>query len=137
MNHIGICGDNCEFCPRYVATLKGDSEALAEVRELWVRLGLREPTCTDEEMACRGCRTENNCAYPEVRACVWGKGIESCGFCEAYPCRLIEAVFRKTEKLRDEVARLCTNEEMQALGKAFLMKRKNLDRVRGGKKEGA
>jgi hypothetical protein len=132
---IGICGDDCLYCPRYVATKNGGAKALEEVKELWVRLGLRDPAFPSTDMACLGCRAENKCAYSEVRACVQGKGIENCGQCQGYPCGLLNAVFEKSEKLRSHAAWVCTPDEMDALRKAFFSKRQNLDRMRFGKDE--
>jgi len=132
---IGICGDHCLYCPRYVATQNGGAKALEEVKELWVRLGLRDPAFPPPDMVCLGCRPENKCAYSDIRACVQRKRIENCGLCRAYPCGLLNAVFEKSEKLRSHAARVCTPEEMDALRKAFFSKRQNLDRMRFGKNE--
>jgi hypothetical protein len=101
MNMIGICGDNCIFCPRYLATQSGDSKELEKVKELWVRLGLREPNFPTQDIACYGCKPENNCAYSEVRACAYGKGVENCGLCNEYPCGQLLAVFEKSEELTE------------------------------------
>lgn len=130
MNMIGVCGDNCSFCPRYLASLSGDVEELEDVKELWVRLGLRDPVFPARDMACFGCRPENNCAYSDVRACAHGKGIDNCGLCQVYPCRMLIAVFEKSEMLRSFAARVCTPNEMDVLHKAFLSKRQNLDQIR-------
>ena len=129
MNIIGICGDNCSFCPRYLATQNGDTEELENVKELWVRLGVRAPDFPVQGMACSGCSPENNCAYSEVRACACGKGIENCGLCQEYPCKQLEAVFEKTEELRSHAAGLCSPKEMEVLHKAFFSKRQNLDQI--------
>jgi hypothetical protein len=129
MNIIGICGDNCSFCRRYLATQDGNTKELEKVKDLWVRLGLRDPAFPAQGMACFGCRPENDCAYPEVRACAHGKGIESCGLCREYPCELLQAVFKKTEKLHSHAVSVCTPGEMAALHKAFLCKRQNLDHI--------
>ena len=129
MNIIGICGDNCSFCPRYLATQNGDTKELENVKELWVRLGLRAPAFPAQGMACSGCSPENNCAYSEVRACAHGKGIENCGLCQDYPCKQLGAVFENTEKLRSYAACLCTPKEMDVLHKAFFSKRQNLDQI--------
>jgi hypothetical protein len=129
MNLIGVCGDNCSFCPRYLASQSGDAEELENVKELWVRLGLRDPAVPVQDMACSGCRPENNCAYPEVRSCAYSKGIDNCGLCQMYPCKLLEAAFEKAAKLRSDAASLCSPKEMEALHEAFCCKRQNLDRV--------
>jgi hypothetical protein len=102
---------------------------MEEVKELWVRLGLREPAFPTRDMACFGCRAENKCAYLEVRTCAHEKGIENCGLCHVYPCELINAVFEKSEKLSSLATRICTSEEMHTLEKAFLSKQQNLDQI--------
>jgi len=129
MNTIGVCGDNCAFCPRYLATQSGDAEELEKVKELWVRLGLRDPDFPVQDMACSGCKPENTCAYPEVRICAQSKRITTCGLCHAYPCKWIYTVFEKSEEFRSHAAQVCTQEEMDALNKAFLCKRQNLDHM--------
>jgi hypothetical protein len=135
MPMIGICGDDCLYCPRYLATKSGGNKEMEEVKELWVRLGLREPAFPAQDMACFGCRPENKCAYLEVRACVYEKGIENCGLCQVYPCELINAVFEKSEKLSSLATRICTSEEIDTLQKAFFSKRQNLDQIRFKKRE--
>ncbi len=128
MSTMGICGDNCLYCPRYVATRSGTAEDLEKVNELWARLGLREPGLPAQNLACPGCTPENDCAYPELRSCVYAKGIESCGLCEAYPCELVDAAFEKSGKLCSRAALVCTPEEMEVLRKAFFSKQENLSR---------
>jgi hypothetical protein len=132
---IGVCGDHCLCCPRYVATQKGDAEALEKVKEWWVRLGLRKPGFPAEAMVCVGCRPENKCAYPELLACASMKEVENCGQCQEYPCRLLDPVFENSEKLHAHAARVCTPDELEMLDKAFFSKRRNLDRIRFGKDE--
>jgi hypothetical protein len=132
---IGICGDNCLYCPRYIATKNGGNKEMEEVKELWVRLGLREPAFPARDMACFGCRPENKCAYLELRTCAYEKGIENCGLCQVYPCELINAVFEKSEKLSSLATRICTSEEIDKLQKAFFSKRQNLDQIHFKKHE--
>jgi hypothetical protein len=137
MTAMGICGDNCLYCPRYLATRSGKAEQLEKVRELWARLGLRDPAFPAKDLVCNGCIPENNCAYPELRTCVYEKGIESCGLCEAYPCRLVSAAFEKSEKLRSRSVSVCTPKEVELLQKTFFSKRKNLEKKRFEKQEKA
>ena len=125
---IGICGDDCLYCPRYLATQIGKAEELEKVKALWVRLGLRDPAFSAQDLACYGCTPANNCAYPELRACVSEKGIESCGLCEAYPCHLIGSTFEKSDKLYSQALKVCTPEELELLRKAFFSKRKNIEK---------
>ena len=136
MSPIGICGDNCSYCPRYIATQNRSAKEFEKVKELWVRLGLRDPAFPDRDLACFGCRPDNECAYSELRTCAREKGIDNCGLCDRYPCRLINAAFDKSEKLRLHATRICTPEEMDTLRKAFFSKKQNLDQIHHGINEG-
>jgi hypothetical protein len=129
MNVIGVCGDNCSCCPRYIATQEGSLEALNKVKELWVRLGFRQPDSPARELACFGCGPENKCAYYEVRECAYGKGIDNCGLCQDYPCEVMDAVFEKSENIKSHASSVCASEEMDALTRAFFSKRGNLDKI--------
>jgi hypothetical protein len=126
---IGICGDNCDYCPRYIATKNSRLIDLEKVKELWVRLGLRDHDFSVEDMACRGCLPENKCAYVGFRICVSAKGQENCGLCGEYPCKLINGVFEKSEKLKSHANKVCTQEEMDVLHKAFFSKKEYFDRI--------
>lgn len=126
---MGMCGDNCAYCPRYIATKSGSQSELQKVKELWVRLGLRDEGFPVEDMACHGCLPENKCAYEELRACLEEKGHPNCGWCHEYLCQMIKSVFAKSEKLKHHAARACDQEEIEALGKAFFSKKQYLDRI--------
>ena len=123
MDLIGICGDNCFYCPRYIATKNGSVEELENVKELWVRLGLRGPNFPVQDMECYGCKPENKCAYMNLRVCVQEKRVENCGFCNEYPCELISTAFDQSERLRSHADSVCTQEEMDVLYKAFFFKK--------------
>ena len=130
MNKIGKCGDNCNFCPRYVATKNGNIQELKKVNDLWVRLGLRDPDFPVKALACNGCKPDNRCAYEELYACVTEKGLENCGFCDAYPCTIINGVLDRSDLFQAKAKALCTVEEMDMLDKAFFSKRAYFDRLR-------
>ena len=129
MNMIGICGDNCVYYPRYIATKNGRQIELEKVKELWVRLGLRDRDFPVEDMACHGCMPENKCAYSELCACVSAKLSKNCGLCDEYPCKLINRAFDKSEKLKSQAAKICTHEEMDVLHKAFFWKKEYFDHI--------
>lgn len=80
-------------------------------------------------MACHGCVPEKECAYMELRSCVRTKGVESCGLCDDYPCEVLNGAFEKTKKLQLHAAKVCTQEEMDMLHKAFFSKKGYFDRV--------
>ncbi len=125
---IGTCGDNCAFCPRYVATQKGGMDELEKVKELWVRLGLRSPDFPAEDLICYGCRPENNCAYTELRSCVNAGKVQNCGFCDEYPCKLIKDAFVKSEKLKLHAKKVCSRKELDILDKAFFSKKEYFEK---------
>ena len=126
---IGLCGDNCAYCHRFLATGNGGIEALEKVKELWVRLGLRDPDFPAKDMACNGCSSKNKCAYADLRTCVNSKVHENCGLCDKYPCELINAAFNKSDNLRARAIEVCTAEEMDMLDKAFFSKKDYFDRI--------
>ncbi len=129
MSLIGICGDNCHFCPRYVATQNGSATELEKVKELWVKLGLRDSAFPAQEMACYGCKPENKCAYSEIRTCANERDFDNCGLCDAYPCGLTNTALERSEELRSRATVVCTPMEMETLRKAFFSKRQNLDEI--------
>ena len=133
---IGVCGDHCSYCPRYIATENNNATDLEKVKELWVRLGLRDPAFHARDLACSGCKSNSKCAYPELRACAHEKGMDNCGLCDAYPCKLINTAFEKTEKLRSHAAHVCKLEEMDTLQKAFFSKKQNLDQIHNDMNQG-
>ena len=109
IDSVGICGDNCQFCPRYVATQNGSPKELEKVKELWVKLGLRDPAFPAQDMACSGCKPENKCAYPELRACANERAIHNCGLSDGYPCGLINSALERSEELRFRATTVCTD----------------------------
>ena len=129
MSIIGICGDNCHFCPRYVATQNGSAKELEKVKKLWVKLGLRDPAFPAQDMACYGCKPENKCAYSELRACANERAVDNCGLCDEYPCGLINTALERSEKLRSRATVVCTPMEMETLRKAFFSKGQNLGQI--------
>jgi hypothetical protein len=129
MSKIGVCGDNCSYCPRYIATLSGDIKEFEKVKELWVRMGWSDESFPAENLVCYGCTTEVKCAYPQLRSCAAGKKISNCGLCDDYPCELANAAFKRTESLESVARGVCSEEEMDILNKAFLHKKNTLDRI--------
>jgi hypothetical protein len=126
---IGVCGDNCSLCPWYLATQDGSAGELEKVKELWVKLGLRDPAFPAQDLSCYGCNRENACAYSDLRACAHEKGVDNCGLCPGYPCGLIQSAFDKSEKLHSHAIRVCMPKELAVLKEAFFSKRQNLDRI--------
>jgi predicted phosphoadenosine phosphosulfate sulfurtransferase len=129
MKQIGVCGDNCSVCPRYIVTQSGNKELLKKVAEMWRRTGLRDTVVSPDEMICHGCAPVKWCRYNSIRKCASKKAIDNCGKCENYPCEKMIKVFEQTKSY----ARICkgklSKEDYECFRKAFFSKRQNLDRV--------
>jgi hypothetical protein len=125
---IGICGDVCSECPRYIGTRENDIPSLGKFAELWYKLGFRVRVVDPEELKCSGCNKEmpcsngiNNCPHLTEKA--------NCGECDDFPCDKINAVFHKTDSLRETCKERCSASEYQQLSKAFLMKKEVLTQI--------
>ena len=102
---------------------------MEKIKELWVRLGLRDSDYPAQDLVCDGCRPGNMCAYSELLACTNERAIDNCGMCNEYPCSLILAAFEKSDKLHVNAVKVCTTAEMAMLKKAFFMKRQTLNQI--------
>ncbi len=94
---IAYCGLACDTCPIHLATLETDSRKQRSMRVSIARLcrdlygmDLRAADITD----CDGCRIDGRlfvgCRDCDIRDCAMDRGLESCAFCEDYPCGLLE-----------------------------------------------
>ena len=126
---IAICGDNCEYCRRYTTTQRDSKIELEKVKNLWVRLGLRDNDFPNQDMACQGCMPENKCAYQELYTCVKIKGLDNCGLYDDYPCELITKALDKSDQLKKMAIRVCTSAELDSLQKAFFSKKNYFDNI--------
>ena len=126
---MGYCGDICDYCPRYIATLSGKKEKLEEVALLWFKTGSRPKVLPPEEMICHGCSPAKACQFG-IAECASGKNLKHCGECTDYPCPVLKSRFDVIEKLAEDWKGICTREEYELLFKAYLQKKKNLDKAR-------
>jgi hypothetical protein len=125
---IGFCGDVCSLCPRYVATMSNDTEALKRFAALWFKLGFRPEVIDPEQMKCYGCNRDMACSNG-INNCIHLKNINNCGECNNFPCDKINAVFEKTNKTNSICKGKCTEEEYNVLSNAFLSKREILTKI--------
>lgn len=125
---ISFCGDVCTECPRYVATMANDNNALKSFAELWFRLGFRSKVADPEEMKCFGCNREKVCSNG-INNCNHLETIINCGECNTFPCEKINAVFEKTETAYKTSKDKCSEIEYDVLKKAFFMKRQILTEI--------
>ncbi len=129
MQITGACGDTCNACPRYSATVNNSRQELEAVKNLWVRLGWRHPDIDADELRCSGCRDSNNCGNPELRDCVFSRNLENCGFCQEFPFFTAEKTFQKAGDMLPYVEKKCTLEEKEMLIQVFFKKEQNLKNI--------
>ena len=120
--HIAACGNDCAACPRHLPRTEAE---LRRTAELWRDIGYRDTVVPHEEIACRGCSTENWCRYDIVK-CAAAHVASNCGACPEYPCSKIADCFGATERFRPACLAACTAEEWEALERAFFQKKRNL-----------
>jgi len=125
---ISFCGDNCSECPRYVATVNNDINALKEFAELWFRLGFRPKVVNPEEIKCHGCSKTIYCSN-DINNCENLSNKMNCGECDLFPCDKIETVFQKTDRTESVCKEKCSDSEYEILKKAFFSKRQILDEI--------
>ena len=109
---LASCGDVCNLCPRYVATLSGNKEELKKVAILLKKVGWRDEIKPPEEMICHGCQDIEQCEY-DVKECCMEKKIENCGRCTIYPCSKIENAFEITEVNAEKFKKILSKEEYE------------------------
>ena len=69
MNLIGICGDNCQYCLSFIAIKNISMNMLEKVKDLWVRLGLRDNDFPDHNMACQAICLKKMCIAETLHLC--------------------------------------------------------------------
>lgn len=119
---ITLCGDNCNFCPRYNAKTEAD---LQKVAELWYRVGLRDCVVSNEEIKCTGCLSHKKCTY-ELVECTKNHNVEKCNQCDNFPCDKINVMLSRSKEYKNICKEICSSEEYQMLEKAFFEKEENL-----------
>ena len=124
---LAYCGDVCNLCPRYIATLSGKEEELNKVAILLKKVGWRDEIKPPEEMICHGCQDIEVCEY-DVKDCCIEKKIENCGKCPKYPCPEIKRAFEITETNTKKFRKILSKEEYETFYNAYFLKKEHLDR---------
>jgi hypothetical protein len=94
-NIIAMCGLVCNDCIAYVATQKNDDKLREKAIEAWSteteRLKL-------EDINCDGCqigkRLYKFCSACEVRKSGLERDMQNCAYCNEYPCKKLEKLWR-------------------------------------------
>jgi hypothetical protein len=128
MLKIGCCGDDCNICPRYLATQSGDEKRLEEVAVLWKTVGWWQGKESLKQLTCNGCASITHCDLG-IKDCVLEKHIENCGQCPEYPCTRLLAIFEQNKKEKEICqARFFARDYQIFLG-AFFSKKERLDKI--------
>lgn len=106
---IALCGLACHECGALLATKNNDDEKRAEVAQLWAKLFKVEIKL--EDINCDGCLSEGGrlfsyCKVCEIRRCGMEKGVANCAYCNEYPCKKLDFIFRAapdSKKRLDEI----------------------------------
>lgn len=122
MDKITLCGDNCLYCPRYIAAT---DEELSAVAELWYRISWRDQVVSNEEIKCEGCSSHKKCTYQLVE-CVKSHKVVKCNQCADFPCSKINNMLKRSDKYKEKCKKVCTESEFDSLQKAFFNKEENL-----------
>ena len=87
---IAMCGFCCDICKAYNTNIaeKDERKQLAKMWKKYYQMDV-----SPDHIACDGCRCEkeNAVRYDKtcpIRPCVLEKGIEHCGMCRDFPCKL-------------------------------------------------
>lgn len=128
MLNLGFYGNDCNYCPRYIATQSGNVERLKEVAVMWKRVGWRDTILSPEEMVCYGCSSVSWCRR-DIQKCALEKGVDNCGKCKNYPCDKVLKAFEQAESYAKICKERCSKELYERLQKAFFSRKENMDRV--------
>ena len=129
---VARCGYKCNLCLIYRDNLKKDEQNKQKYRDSLLKYYGDQLTL--EQCYCDGCMTEDienpirvdvNC---QVRPCVIEKGLENCGYCEQYPCQILEPKMIDYEQVKERFGGSLPKEDYEA----FVMpyeSRKVLDEI--------
>ncbi len=128
MLNLGLCGDDCNYCPRYLATVSSDEERLKEVAIMWQMIGWRNSVCSPEDMLCQGCASVKTCGLG-IKECVIENGIDNCGKCGDYPCEKLVKIFEDNRKEAIISKDRLSKQDYALFQKAFFSKKERLNKI--------
>jgi len=128
MIKIGCCGDDCNYCPRYLATQSGDEKRFRELAAMWQIVGWRDTVEHPDKLICYGCASLEICELG-IRECVIKKGLDSCGKCTDYPCEKLLNIFKNNVREASICKEQFSKENYVLFQKAFFSKKERLDKI--------
>ncbi len=92
---LGYCGYRCDLC-----AARSDDPALRQKLVNGWRKYLGHQMYTVENVRCDGCQSDGRLADKNcpVRPCAMAKGIESCAYCDEFPCDSLKDFMCSREK---------------------------------------
>ena len=129
---IARCGYKCNHCLIYRDNLKGEEDRRRFRDSLLKYYG---DELTLDQCYCDGCMTEDsenpirvdvNC---QVRPCVIKKGLDNCGYCNQYPCKVLEPKMVDYQKVMERYGGPIPDEDYELFVKPYEI-RKTLDEIR-------
>ncbi|MBN2280997.1 MAG: DUF3795 domain-containing protein [Candidatus Marinimicrobia bacterium] len=103
---LAPCGLLCNQCEAYLATQNNDEKELKVIAEKWSNF-FHAPI-EAEHLLCDGCISGGRKAHYcqnlcEIKKCVDAKQLQHCGYCEAFACHLLEALFQNEPRARERL----------------------------------
>jgi len=135
---IARCGFKCNLCLIYRDNLKKDERNRQKFRD-----GLEKyygEKLALEECYCDGCMTDDSdnpvriTTDCKVRPCAIARGVENCGYCDRYPCPVVEKKFIDRGKVEEKYGGPISEDAYRL----FIMpyeSRQVLDRIRQQKEQ--
>jgi hypothetical protein len=106
---IAFCGLGCHECGAFLATKENNNQKRAKVAQEWSKLF--KVDISPEDINCDGCQSMgglvfNYCNVCEIRKCGKEKGLESCGYCDVYPCGKLNFIFSNAPEAKNRLDKI-------------------------------
>ena len=129
---IARCGYKCNHCLIYRDNIKGEEDRRRFRDSLLKYYG---DELTLEQCYCDGCMTEDS-ENPvrvdvdcQVRPCVIEKGLNNCGSCEEYPCKVLEPKIVDYQRVPERYGGPLPEEDYEIFVKPYEIRR-TLEEIR-------
>ncbi|PKN71787.1 MAG: hypothetical protein CVU50_09990 [Candidatus Cloacimonetes bacterium HGW-Cloacimonetes-3] len=105
---LSACGLDCPTCECYEAHKAGDDERKNDIAIRWSKN--YDANLSAEDIACDGCMSDGThfswCDKCPIRACVVGKGYESCAECADFPCETNAFLYNAVPLAKETIEKL-------------------------------